>query len=52
MSQADWREANRLTPAGIEKTRKRVMGDVVQHMALRRELLKRQWLRAPTLWTS
>jgi len=51
MSQADWREANRLTPEGIDKTRRRVVGDVKQHIALRRELLKRQWLKAPTLWT-
>jgi hypothetical protein len=50
MSQADWREANRLTPQGIEKTRRRVVGDVKQHIALRRELLNRQWLRNPTLW--
>jgi hypothetical protein len=50
MSQADWREANRLTPEGIDKTRRRVVGDVKQHIALRRELLKRQWLRPPTLW--
>jgi hypothetical protein len=50
MSQADWREANRLTPGGIDKTRRRVVGDVKQHIALRRELLKRDWLRAPRIW--
>jgi hypothetical protein len=50
MSQADWREANRLTPEGIDKTRRRVVGDVKQHVALRRELLKRQWLHPPRLW--
>ena len=50
MSQADWREANRLTPEGIEKTRRRVVGDVKQHIALRKELLKRGWLKPPTLW--
>ena len=50
MSQADWREANRLTPEGIAKTRKRCVGDVRQHMALRKELLGRGWLRPPTLW--
>ena len=50
MSQADWREANRLEPAGIEKTRRRVVGDVKQHIQLRRELLKRDWLRPPSLW--
>jgi len=51
MSQADWREANRLTPEGIEKTRRRVVGDVRQHIALRKELLRRDWLRPPRLWT-
>jgi hypothetical protein len=51
MSQADWREANRLTPEGIEKTRRRVVGDVRQHIALRRELLKRNWLKPPRVWT-
>jgi hypothetical protein len=50
MSQADWREANRLTPEGIDKTRRRVVGDVKQHIALRRELLKRDWLKPPTVW--
>jgi hypothetical protein len=50
MSQADWREANRLTPEGIDKTRRRVIGDVRQHIALRRELLKRDWLKPPTVW--
>lgn len=50
MSQADWREANRLEPQGIEKTRKRVVGDVQQHVALRKELLRRQWLHEPRLW--
>jgi hypothetical protein len=50
MSQADWREANRLTPEGIYKTRRRVVGDVKQHIALRRELLKRDWLKAPRVW--
>jgi len=50
MGQADWREANRLTPEGIDKTRRRVVGDVKQHIALRRELLKRDWLKPPRVW--
>jgi len=50
MSTTDWREANRLTPEGIDKTRRRVVGDVKQHIALRRELLKRDWLKPPTMW--
>jgi hypothetical protein len=50
MSQADWREANRLTPQGIDKTRRRCVADVKQHIALRRELLKRDWLKPPRMW--
>jgi len=50
MSQTSWREANRLTPEGIEKTRRRVVGDVRQHIALRKELLRRDWLRPPRMW--
>ena len=50
MSQADWREANRLTPEGIRKTKARVVGDVRQHIALRKELLGRGWLRPPRVW--
>jgi hypothetical protein len=50
MSQQDWREANRLTPAGIEKTRERVVGDVRQHQQLRLELTRRGLLTGPKLW--
>ena len=50
MNNALWREANRLTPAGLEATRKRAVGDVLQHMALRRELVKRDLLGAPKTW--
>lgn len=50
MSQTDWREANRLTPAGIAKTKRRCVSDVRQHIALRKELLRRNWLRAPSVW--
>jgi hypothetical protein len=51
MTQDDWREANRLTPAGIERTRRRVVGDVRQHVELRAALLERGMLRAPSSWT-
>lgn len=51
MSQADWREANRLTPEGIAKTRERVIGDVRQHKQLRKALLERALLKAPKMWT-
>lgn len=50
MSQYDWREANRLTAKGIALTRRRVTADVRQHILLRKELLKRDWLRAPRMW--
>lgn len=50
MSQSDWREANRLTPEGIQKTKERVASDVFGHMRLREEMLKRGMLRAPRMW--
>jgi hypothetical protein len=51
MSQGLWRDANRLTPGGIEATIRRVHGDVVQHKAMRKELLKRGLLGVPRMWT-
>lgn len=51
MSQEDWREANRLTQAGIEKTIYRVHGDVIQHKEMRAELLKRGLLGTPRMWS-
>lgn len=50
MTQADWREANRLTPAGLAKTEARVAGDVRQHMLLREAMLAAGWLGGPRLW--
>lgn len=50
MSNSMWREANRLTPAGLKLTAERAMGDVLQHMALRKELLKRDLLAPPRMW--
>lgn len=50
MTQDDWREANRLTPEGLERTRDRVVGDVQQHKALRLALLREGLLKPPTLW--
>lgn len=47
-----WREANRLSPAGIRRTRKRVIGDVRQHMQLRQSLLDGGWLNRPQVWRS
>lgn len=50
MSQASWRDANRLTKAGMPKARERVRQDVIQHKALRERLLEIGWLRAPRMW--
>jgi len=50
MDQADWREANRLTPEGLAKTKKRVIGDVRQHIQLRAALIERGMLTKPKLW--
>ncbi len=50
MNTATWREANRLTPEGIEATKQRVIGDVVQHKALRAALLERDMLHPPKVW--
>lgn len=50
MNQASWRAANRLTPEGIALTRKRVMGDVRQHIELRQALIARGVLGPPRLW--
>lgn len=52
MTQSEWREANRLTEAGIEGSRKRVVDDVIQHKALREEMLKRKLLGSPKKWRS
>lgn len=46
-----WEHANALTPAGIESTRKRVMGDVRQHIELRSTMLERGYLGAPQTWS-
>jgi hypothetical protein len=52
MNQSKWRAANRLTPEGLAEVRNRVTGDVKQHMALRRELLARDYLGTPKVWRS
>lgn len=52
MTQADWRNANRLTESGIAKTRERVVGDVVQHMEMYRRLVLSGWLGPAKLWSS
>ena len=51
MDQIKWRSANRFTPEGVTLTRRRVVGDVVQHMELRRKLTDMGWLTPPRMWT-
>ena len=50
MTMADWRDANRLTPTGIDKTIGRVLGDVDQHMQMRRAMLDAGILGPPKMW--
>ena len=52
MNQAKWRAANRLTPEGLAEVRKRVVGDVRQHIQLREELLRLGYLAASRVWRS
>ncbi len=52
MNQSQWRAANRLTPEGLAEVRRRVVGDVKQHIALRKELLAAGYLAAPKKWHS
>lgn len=50
MTQKDWREANRLTPEGLKRTRRRVESDVRGNIQLREELIRRGLLKAPRVW--
>ena len=52
MNQIKWRAANRLTPEGLAEVRRRVVGDVRQHIGLRQELLSLGYLGPPTMWRS
>jgi hypothetical protein len=52
MDQRKWRTANRLEPEGLELTRQRAVGDVVQHVQMRNRLLELDWLKAPKVWDS
>ena len=51
MDQAKWRSANRLEFAGIMQTKKRVIGDVREHIEMRAKLLELGALRAPSVWS-
>jgi hypothetical protein len=50
MNQAKWRSANRLTPEGIEEARRRVIGDVQQHIEMRRRLIELGYVGRHMLW--
>jgi hypothetical protein len=52
MNQSLWRAANRLTPEGLAEVRRRVVGDVQQHIELRAKLLELGYLTAPRIWKS
>jgi hypothetical protein len=52
MNQSKWRAANRLTPEGLKLVRERVTGDVIQHIAMRRELDALGYLSGPKMWRS
>lgn len=52
MDQRTWRDANRLTPDGLAAARERVIGDVQQHIEMRRRLLELGYLGPPVLWKS
>ena len=52
MSQGMWREANRLTPAGLALTKTRVASDVHAHIHMREAMLVAGWLAEPRMWRS
>lgn len=52
MDQSRWRAANRLTPEGLAVVRERVIGDVCQHIELRKRLLDLGYLGPPRMWYS
>jgi len=52
MNTALWAEANMLLPDGIKSSKKRVIGDVEQHIELRATMIARGLLRPPSEWAS
>jgi hypothetical protein len=52
MNQSKWRAANRLSPEGLAEVRRRVVGDVKQHIELRQRLLEMGYLKSPSMWRS
>lgn len=51
MNTTRWADGNMLLPHGIEATRKRVVGDVRQHIELRRTMLERGLLVPASPWS-
>lgn len=52
MNMADWRSANRLEPAGIQKMRERAIADVLQNIEMHAELMRRGFVTPPKLWSA
>lgn len=52
MNTTSWELGNALTPEGIAETRKRVVGDVRQHVELRQTMLDRGYLARPRAWSA
>jgi hypothetical protein len=50
VTQGQWRKANRLTPEGLEITRKRVASDILGHMYMRAEMIRRGLISGPRIW--
>src|SRR5574338_21807 len=50
MTQYDWRQANRFTLEGLDRTRKRVTSDVQGHIEMRKALLDRRLISVPKEW--
>ena len=52
MNTSKWMAANLLLPEGIELTKERVVGDVVQHMELRERMVTEGLLAPPKTWSA
>lgn len=50
MNTAKWENANILLPEGIEQAKKRVVGDVRQHIEMRAEMVRLDILKPPRIW--
>jgi hypothetical protein len=51
MSGRKWAQANSLTDEGLAQSATRVIDDVLQHIAIRDEAVKRAWLGPPVQWS-